>query len=103
MKLVMLKLYLKFASLLFIVIVFALNLVAANFTRLTGQVIDKPAEVVFHKGDIYLAVMRNKSKISKESMVSTVEKYGSYLPEKEALFVEAKKWYNMTRTLLEKR
>lgn len=99
----MFKLYFKFLLMLFIVSVFALNLVAANFTRLTGQVIDKPAEVVFHKGDIYLSVMSKKSKISRESVSATVEKYGSYLPEKEALFVEAKKWYNMTRNLLEKR
>jgi hypothetical protein len=89
--------------LLFIVSIFALNLVAANFIRLTGQVIDKPAEVVFHKGNIYLSVMNKKSKISKESMTAAVEKYSSYLPEKEALFAEAKKWYNMTRTLFEKR
>ena len=103
MKLVMFKLYFKFLLLLFVISVFALNLVAKNFTRLTGQVIDKPAEVTFHKGDIYIVVMSKKSKISKESVSATVEKYGSYLPEKEVLFVEAKKWYNMTRTLLEKR
>lgn len=99
----MFKIYFKFLLIIFTVTVFALNMVATNFTRLTGQVIDKPAEVVFRKGDVYLAVMNKKTKISKESVSATVERYGRYLPEKEALFVEAKKWYNMTRTLFEKR
>ena len=103
MKSLMFKIYFKFLMLMFIITVFALNLVAANFTRLTGHVIDKPLEVVFHKGDVYIAVMSKKSKISRESVSATVQRYGSYLPEKEVLLVEVKKWYNMTRTLLEKR
>ena len=99
----MLKVYLKFIITLAILVVCALNLVAFNFTRLTGQLIDKPLEVVYRKGDVYLAVMNKKGKISRESVSATVERYGSYLPEKERLFEQAKEWYNMSRNLLEKR
>src|SRR4051794_17249962 len=99
----MYKIYFKFLLGMFLLTILALNLVAANFTRLTGHIIDKPLEVVVHKGDVYLAVMSKKSKISRESVSVTLERYANYLPEKETLFVEVKKWYNMTQALIEKR
>jgi len=95
--------YIKLIATVLMIITVSLNVVANNFSRLTGIYIEKPVDLVVRKGNIYVSVMDKKTKFSGEEILTVVEQYRNQLPEKEALFEEAKRWYNMTRTLLEKR
>ena len=93
----------KFLCALFILCILSLNVVAANFTRLTGVDIQKPFNVSARKGIVYLEVMGKKVRISQKETLETLETYRAYLPDKQTLFGEAKRWYNMTRTFWESR
>lgn len=92
--------YVRFLLVMLIVTTIALNVVAFNFTRLTGNLIDKPVDFVLRKGDLYISVMNKKTKISGEEVIASIENFRNKIPENEDLFEELKRWYNMTRTFL---
>ena len=97
----MLRIYLKFIATVVIITIVSLNVVAHNFSRLTGTFIEKPYELVFHKGDLYVSVVNYKTKFSGKETEMVLEHYRNYLPDNEALFEVAKKWYNMTKMIIE--
>lgn len=88
----MLRIYLKFLATVVIITIVSLNVVAHNFSRLTGTFIEKPYELVFHKGDLYVSVVNYKTKFSGKETEMALN---------ETLFEVAKKWYNMTKMFID--